>query len=81
MSFENLTGGPGVLGFANGVTATGEDFLIEADLEDPALAAMLVRVDWHFSCCFLNLSSFSCSAIYAQQHNPQHSILEKHKDR
>lgn len=35
--------------------------LEEVDFEDPDLAAMLVSVDWHFSCCFLNSDNLSCS--------------------
>ena len=58
VSFENLTAGAGALA-TEGAAGTGMDICVVALLN----AAILVRVDWHFSCCFLNLSNFSCNAI------------------
>nr|GLL45171.1 hypothetical protein MtrunA17_Chr8g0386411 [Ipomoea trifida] len=36
-------------------------------LEVPALAAILERVDWHFSCCFWNLVKLSCKKAISKQ--------------
>lgn len=68
MSFENLTGSAGDLVFAEDDEPEGITFE-EVVLDDPALAAMSTRDDWHFSCCFLNLFKLSSSdvAIYRQQ--------------
>lgn len=62
VSFENLIGGEGVetpetKGF--GGVAFGFCF------------AMLVSVDWHFSCCFLNLFKLSCSDAIFREGQPR----------
>lgn len=61
VSFENLTPAAGGGGTA---FLPLPDFRVFAVVA--LLAAMLDSVDWHFSCCFLNLSSFSCKAIWNQ---------------
>lgn len=60
VSFENLTGGEDLAAVD---AAAGVGLEVVVALEAPDLAAMLLRVSWHFSCCFLNLSNFSCNAI------------------
>lgn len=39
------------------------------DFEDDDRAAILVSVDWHFSCCCLNLLRLSCNAIWKTDAN------------
>lgn len=64
VSLENLTPFFEFLPFADAFAATTGvlGFLLPTLLD-----AMLESVDWHFSCCFLNLSSCSCKAIFHQK--------------
>lgn len=71
VSFENLTGGAGDVRFEGaGFTGVGlEEFCF----------AMLVRVDWHFSCCFLNLFKLSCKDAIWRKNKPIKNYYQEHR--
>ena len=65
VSFENLTAGAGGLKITGaGGACAGEALCDGLGFE---VAAMLLRIDWQFSCCLLNFSNLSCSAIWKIQ--------------
>lgn len=65
VSLENLTAG--AIGFAFAEELAAKVDFEGVGLEAPALAAILERVDWHFSCCFWNLLKLSCKKAISQQ--------------
>lgn len=71
VSFENLTGGAGDVRFEGaGFTGVGlEEFCF----------AMLVRVDWHFSCCFLNLFKLSCKDAIWRKNKTIKNYYQEHR--
>lgn len=78
ISSENLTAGVGVLALTKGAAAATPFWaglgLLLAD------TAILMRVDWHLSCCFLNLSNFSCNAIWKKKQMVLHNTRRVHQN-
>ena len=58
VSLENLTAGRGDFAKVLAGTALEGGAVVLVVVLEPA---MLLSVDWHFSCCFLNLFKLSCN--------------------